>query len=399
MRLPKLCRNSDGRAFSRWKGKRYYHGRYDTPESEESYRRFIQRIVAESNAPADMPSANPLLAELAVPYLDWIADQSAKQQNAIRQMIQQVLEVYGDLDIAEFGPRKVLAWQQWLTTRPEEYSRTTINKRLAELKRWLRWCVSRELMPVERLQAIETVVAVKAGRTAAKETEPVRPVPAADVTATLPYLPPSVAIMAQVQYFCGMRPQDVVSMRLCDVDRTGDIWLYRPASHKNKHRGQSLTKAIPVAAQTLLEPLLDRGDESYLFDPRDASEWRYTRRAETTDRKTTRYPSEEKRVREKVLAGREKRKARYSVDTYRQAITRACDEAKVQRWTPLQLRHSIATELSRDFGEQAASRWLGHARLETTAIYVEQQSRELIEIARRIDRAVADRLKDKPEGG
>ncbi|MFT4558226.1 MAG: integrase [Planctomycetaceae bacterium] len=100
-----------------------------------------------------------------------------------------------------------------------------------------------------------------------------------------------------------------------------------------------------------------------------------------------------------ALAGREKRKARYSVDTYRQAITRACDEAKVQRWTPLQLRHSIATELSRDFGEQAASRWLGHARLETTAIYVEQQSRELIEIARRIDRAVADRLKDKPEGG
>ncbi|MFT5091971.1 MAG: hypothetical protein ACI93T_000790, partial [Porticoccaceae bacterium] len=32
-----------------------------------------------------------------------------------------------------------------------------------------------------------------------------------------------------------------------------------------------------------------------------------------------------------ALAGREKRKARYSVDTYRQAITRACDEAKVQR--------------------------------------------------------------------
>lgn len=397
MRLPKLCRNTDGRAFSRWKKKRYYHGKYDTPEAEEAYRRFIQRIVAESTAPVEIPSELPLLAELAVPYLEWSLSQSVNQQNAIRRMLQQVLEVYGDYDIAEFGPRKVLAWQQWLIQHPEQYSRTTINKRLAELKRWLRWCVSRELIPVEPLQAIETVGAVKVGRTAAKETEPVHPVPAADVTATLPYLPPSVAIMVQVQYLCGMRPQDIVSMRLCDVDRTGDIWLYRPASHKNKHRGQSLTKAIPVAAQTLLQPLLDRDDDSFLFDPRDASEWRYSRTKATSGRQTKRYPSEEKRVAAKVLANRERRKSRYSVDTYRQVITRACQLAGVQHWTPLQLRHSIATELSRDFGEQAASRWLGHARLETTAIYVEQQSRELIEIARRIDRTVADRL--IPESG
>jgi integrase len=399
MRLPKLCRNSDGRAFSRWKGKRYYHGKHDTPEAEESYRRFIQRIVAERDEPVVIPDGSPLLAELAIPYLEWIADQSPKQQDAIRQMVNQVLEVYGDLDISEFGPRKVLAWQKWLVGHSREYSRTTINRRLANLKRWLRWCVSRELIPAERHQAIEAVEPIKAGRTAAKEPEPVHPVPAADVTATLPYLPPSVAIMVQVQYLCGMRPQDVVSMRLCDVDRTGDIWLYRPASHKNKHRGQSLTKAIPVAAQTLLQPLLDRDDSSFLFDPREASEWAYERRKKTSSRKTKRYPCEEKRVVANVKSNHGRRRSRYSVDTYCQSVTRACSCAAVPKWTPGQLRHSIATELSRDFGEQAAQRWLGHARLETTAIYVEQQSSELIEIARRIDRAVADRLKDRPEGG
>jgi site-specific recombinase XerD len=149
MRIPKFCRNSDGRAFSRWKGKRHYFGKFDSPEADEAYRRFIQRLVAERAAPAEISSETPLLAELAIPHLEWCSDQAAKQQNAIRQMIQQVLEVYGDLDIGEFGPRKVLAWQQWLIQHPEQYSRTTINKRLSNLKRWLRWCVSRELMPVE----------------------------------------------------------------------------------------------------------------------------------------------------------------------------------------------------------------------------------------------------------
>lgn len=248
MRLPKLCRNSDGRAFARYRGRRHYFGRHGSPEAEEAYRRFNQRILASADTEPLTPACEvPLLAELAVSYLDWPQSLSVKQQNAIRQMVYQVLDVYGDLDIDEFRPRKVRAWQQWLITA-HDYSRTTIKKRLAELKRWFRWCVSRKLIPVERLHAIQTVEPLKAGRTGATEAKPVRPVSIADVRSTLPHLPPPVAVMVQIQYHCGMRPQDVVTMRLCDIDRRGDVRLYRPASHKNKHRGQELVKAIPLVA-------------------------------------------------------------------------------------------------------------------------------------------------------
>ena len=68
------------------------------------------------------------------------------------------------------------------------------------------------------------------------------------------------------------------------------------------------------------------------------------------------------------------------------AITRANsaiqDESKkIPHWTPNQLRHAIATEVSARIGEQASQRYLGHARLETTSIYTAAHERELIEIA------------------
>ena len=58
----------------------------------------------------------------------------------------------------------------------------------------------------------------------------------------------------------------------------------------------------------------------------------------------------------------------------------------VPHWHPMQLRHSIATKLSRALGQQKAQRWLGHTNLKTTDIYVEREVSELIEIAHHVDR-------------
>ena len=78
----------------------------------------------------------------------------------------------------------------------------------------------------------------------------------------------------------------------------------------------------------------------------------------------------------------------YDNDAYRRAVTRACDladrqahkdnpEAKADkrlfpRWHPNQLRHTVATELRRRYGLEAAKVVLGHSELETTQVYAER---------------------------
>ena len=43
--------------------------------------------------------------------------------------------------------------------------------------------------------------------------------------------------MIQVQRFAGLRPCEVVIMRLCDIDMSEVVWIYEPSDHKNKMAG------------------------------------------------------------------------------------------------------------------------------------------------------------------
>ena len=41
--------------------------------------------------------------------------------------------------------------------------------------------------------------------------------------------------MAKLQDLTGTRPHEVVACRPCEVDTSGDVWLYQPRSHKTAH--------------------------------------------------------------------------------------------------------------------------------------------------------------------
>ena len=47
------------------------------------------------------------------------------------------------------------------------------------------------------------------------------------VEATLPFLTHPVAAMVRLQMFTGMRPGEARAMRADEIDRSGDVWLYR----------------------------------------------------------------------------------------------------------------------------------------------------------------------------
>jgi hypothetical protein len=58
----------------------------------------------------------------------------------------------------------------------------------------------------------------------------IAPVPEARVDKTLKYLPPTPAAMVQLQQLTGMRPGEVTVIRTCDLNVSGRIWEFDPAS-------------------------------------------------------------------------------------------------------------------------------------------------------------------------
>ena len=116
--------------------------------------------------------------------------------------------------------------------------RTQINKRVRSIIRVFRWAASEQLVPVAVADGLATVEGLRKGFTEARESEPVEPVSAGDVQATLPHLPPTVADMVRLQRLTGGRPTEICTMRPCDIDRRGEVWSYTPARHKTDRLGR-----------------------------------------------------------------------------------------------------------------------------------------------------------------
>jgi integrase len=227
---------------------------------------------------------------------------------------------------------------------------------------------------------LRAVDGLRRGRTAAREAPPIRPVPVADVEATLPHLPRPVAAMVQVMRYSNCRAEDVVAMRGCDLAINGDVWAYRPESHKNAWRGHERVVHLGPQAQAAIRPFLRADLLAPLFSPQQALEEHHARRRE--QRKTKRTPSELTRTRQPSPQWRPG--ARYSVNSFQQAVRRACLRANVPAWSVLQVRHTRATEVREQYGVEGAAASLGHKRLETSQIYAEKNDRLSKEIARAI---------------
>jgi hypothetical protein len=80
-----------------------------------------------------------------------------------------------------------------------------------------------------------------------RETEPIRPIEDRWIDATLPAMSRQVAAMLQLQRFTGMRPGEVVKLRLCDLDRSRDVWVFSPRFHRKRWRGHVRQVAIGSA--------------------------------------------------------------------------------------------------------------------------------------------------------
>lgn len=279
-----------------------------------------------------------------------------------------------------------------------------------------RWAVSEELIDESVYRRLKSVTGLRRGKTEARESTPVPPVEDAVVNATLGHLPPVVSDMVQLGRLTGARPGEIVILRPVDIQKSKDVWVYRPESHKTEHLDKSRDIVIGPRAQQLLEPYLDRQANEFCFKPSEAVEaYRSQRHA---DRRVPLSCGTTRGDRARQRGRRATKQAplgeRYTVDSFRRAIHRACDRAfpppeplaqrdgetqrarderltKAQReqlkawqsehrWSPNQLRHSAATEIRQHFGIEAVAAVLGHSRTDTSEIYALRN----LELAQRV---------------
>ncbi|MBK8099847.1 MAG: tyrosine-type recombinase/integrase [Planctomycetes bacterium] len=259
-------------------------------------------------------------------------------------------------------------------------SRTYINATVRRIKQVFRWGTERRMVPGLAWHELSALRSLPIGRCAARETEPVEAVPWSMVEPVLEHLPGPLAACVRLQWCTGMRPSEALQIRMGDIDRSGDVWLYTIKNHKNIWRGQQRIVALGPEAQAILKPLL-RVDGGFLISPRDAAaEQKAEKRAA---RQTPLTPSQ--RARDERNAAKEPAVGdHYGLDAYRKAIHRACDQAGIARWSPHRLRHAKGTELARTEGIEVARIALGHKDDRVTRRYTVGAELDLaISIARR----------------
>lgn len=388
VRLPKYRHHKgSGQAFVQVKEQRHYLGKYNSEESRERYRRFVAELVASHTAgrtiSSGRPGEGPTVVELAAAYWQFAQEYYVKDGRptdhlcTVRVAMRLLRQLYGREPAAEFGPLALQATQQKLVGAGK--ARTYINDVCGVIRRAFRWAASQEIVPVTTYQALTTVSGLKKGRTAAREAEPVTPVVDGVVDATLPHLPSIVADMVRVQRLTGARPGEICLIRPCDVDRSGDVWIYRPKSHKVEHHDRERIVFIGPKAQAVLRPYLARPSDSYCFSPQESI--RQFRAEQRARRKTEVQPSQKDRRKSRL-----KRQPgdHYTKDSYNRAVRRVCDREGIPRWHPNQLRHSVATEIRRQFGLEAAQVALGHARADVTQVYAQRDMALAEEVMRKI---------------
>jgi integrase len=367
-------------------GKNYYLGRYGSPESHEKYARLIAEWRANSKHLLPTTAAGPAvdrtlsLNELILAYWRHVEGYYVKdgkptsEQDNIKQALRFVRRLYGATPAPDFGPVALKNVRQAMIEAGR--SRKLINKDINRIRQLFGWAVESELLPVQVHQSLKRVRGLRKGRSAAKETAPVVPVAEAAIRAILPHLSPQVAAMVQVQHACGARPQEVTAIRPCEVDTSGELWLYQPRSHKTEHLDREKVIVLGPRAQEVLRPWLDRDPRASCFVPAEATAW-YRRRVRRRERQELQPQGE-------VTAPKLAPGQRYTRHSYRVAVQRACRRSGLTAWSPRQLRHTRATLIRQAYGLEGAKAVLGHADTKITEIYAERD----LELAMRIMREI-----------
>lgn len=324
-----------GRARVRYQGKdHYFPGKFGSPESRQAYARFLAGLA--SGEPGEQSTPTPSLltiSELVLRFDEHAESYYRKngkptgEHETIMYALKPLEELYGLTLAVEFGPKRLKLVQDEMIRRGA--SRRYINAAVGRIRRMFRWGVAQEFIPGSVVVNLASLPPLQKDRTAAREKPPVTAVSDDHVEAALKILSPRYGSMVRIMRLTGMRPGEILSLSVDEVDRTdSECWLYRPGSHKTEHRDRERVVFIGPRAKEALLPWIVAAGSGVVF--------------------------------------------RSNRENLRRAIRNACDRAKVPPFAPNQLRHAFATEVRSRMGLEAAQVALGHSEANVTQVYAER---------------------------
>ena len=380
-KIPSYCRHHGKFARVKIDGRWIHLGLYNSEDSKAHYKRLVAGLLAVS--PVTQQHDTVTVAEVLEAYRAWAerhyGDVPHGQYRNLLTTLRTMRQLYADLPADQFTPKRLKVVRQGFIQQGN--ARSTVNRYVRRVIAIFAWAAEEELVPGSLVHSLREVRPLEYGRCDLPESEPVTPVSEHDVDCTIRELTPVVADMVRLQLLTGARPAEVCSITPGQIDRSGDVWLYRPTQHKTRHRGHVRVVCIGPKAQDVLRPYLLRPTNVPCFSPaeslRQHLDEKHDRR--TTPRTCGNSPDPERRQAALARVG-----DRYDTVSYRRAIHRASDRAGVPRWSPNQLRHAAATSVRQQFGLDAAQAVLGHRHARVTEIYGELNLAKAAEVARRL---------------
>lgn len=329
----------------------HYLGEYGSTESRLRYNQLIDAWLRGEAAPA-RAGDGLTVGQLCGRYLEHAATLYRKhgkpttELGNVKRAIKGLCECFPVLPAAEFSPKKLKTVRQRFIA--DGLALVNCNRFVSIIGRVFRWGVEEELVPAGLAHGLEAVKALARGSGVAPEYAEVEPVDQETIDATLPFLGSQVRAMVKIQLLLACRPGELVIMRPCDIDRTGEVWIYKPYSHKTEHRGKKRVIPIGPQAQLLLAPEINSCDAD------DAFVW----------------PSQ--------------RGPHLSVAGYAMAIRTACRRGMIKPWGPNRLRHAGLSHVREADSLDGAQIIAGHSDIKMTQRYAKPNLSKAVAIALRI---------------
>ena len=367
LKEPKLCEDR-GRFFVWLDGKRHYLSANGRKDAEVKRKQFLANLwlgnspipsgtgrrsppVQErgGSPPQAIESGGMLVAELADAFLEHHALRLSKTEvQNYKYAIGYLVELFGSLPVNEITPKKLRSVRD-LMVQSGRLCRKTVNGFVTRLVRVFTWGCEEEWVGANVAGALKMIKHLPQGELGTFDHEEREPVSDDVIRRTLPFMPPTLRAMVQIQRILGLRPNEVFNMRVGDIDRSGKngLWYYVPGSYKTSRFVGKIVFPMGKPEQELIAPYLEgKLPEATVFSPRTAMEERNAERR--ANRKTKPTPSRE--IRDKARAAKPSRYSEsYKRDSYRQAIEHAIakgnrqlpDGEKIPHWFPYPLRKNF----------------------------------------------------------
>ena len=386
IKIPKLCHHK-GRNLGYTTNPRTkavtYHGQWGLRETKSRYEIWLAEYLSNQNLPADSEPehAEPILADLVTTFMAWAdgyyrnptTKLPTSQHHVLKSAIREMKPwIESGKPIAEFTTKDLIAVRAAIVNRNimpqseftprKKLTISSVNILICKIRLMFKKGVEFGLVPVQVYQSLMCVQPLN-WRTAPtlRNPEPIKAVEKVSIDKIQSFLKPVYQVMMKVHTTTGMRVKELVQMKWSEINPVKNdptIYCYQPSQHKGSHRGQDRKIFIHedhiALMKSIRKPLWEK-DFVWCSHGKGINAG---------------------------YSGQMTPAAYYLA--IKSAIRRfnRVNKIKLERFTPLQIRHLVGTEIRETDGIEAVAATLGHVRLNTSEIYAEQRFTKAKERAR-----------------